>query len=106
MSRKQKLPKDYDSLKEKIADSISHYEKSRALGAATKRSRNARTTQLLSLADPEGLLSDVKRLKTSAISNLDVLLEQFVSSCEKNGSKVLVAKTGQDVVNYVVDLAL
>ncbi|MHB1909142.1 MAG: LUD domain-containing protein [Nitrososphaerales archaeon] len=100
------MPKDYDPLKEEIADSISHYEKSRALGAATKRSRNARTTQLLSLADPEGLLSDIKRLKTSAISNLDVLLEQFVSSCEKNGSKVLVAKTGQDVVNYVVDLAL
>ena len=99
------MPKDYDALKEKIADSISHYEKSKALSAATKRSRNARTSQLLSLSDPSGLLSDVKDLKRSSISNLDNLLQQFVSSCEKNGSQVLIAKTGQDVVTYVLDLA-
>ena len=73
--------------------------------AATKRSRNARAQEIASFEDSKTLLSEVKQLKTDSISNLDNLLKQFVSSCERNGSKVAIAKTGQDVVNYVLDLA-
>ena len=74
--------------------------------AATKRSRNARAQEIASFEDSKTLLSEVKQLKTDSNSNLDNLLKQFVSSCERNGSKVAIAKTGQDVVNYVLDLAL
>ena len=73
--------------------------------AATKRYRNARAQEIASFEDSKTLLSEVKQLKTDSISNLDNLLKQFVSSCERNGSKVAIAKTGQDVVNYVLDLA-
>ena len=99
------LPKDYVPLKRKISESLSHFEKGRALMAATKRSRNARTALISSFADAEKLLSEVKQLKTHSISNLDNLIKEFVSSCERTGAKVSIAKTGQDVVDYVLDLA-
>jgi iron-sulfur cluster protein len=100
------MPKDYSSLKQKIAKSLSHPERSGALMAATKRSRNARTLQLASMTDSANLLSEVKSLKTRSIADLDNLIERFVGISEKNGARVIVAKTGQEVVDYVTSLAL
>ena len=100
------MPKSYKPLKDKIFDSVSHLEKSEVLRAATKRSRNARNSQLATFANPEGFLHEVKELKTQSIRNLDALKEQFVTSCEKNGAKVYLAKNGDYVANYIVDLAL
>ncbi len=99
------MPKSYNALKVKIAESLSHFERSRALMSATQRSRKARASQLSSFDDPEAFFDEVKRVKTESISNLDKLMAQFVSSCERNGAKVFVAKTGNDAVDYVVELA-
>jgi L-lactate dehydrogenase complex protein LldF len=99
------LPKSYNSLKVKIAESISHLDRTKVLAAATRRSRNARTFQLASLQNSDVWLEEIKELKRESISNLDNLLRQFVSNCEANGAKVKIAKTGEDVVYYLLDLA-
>jgi L-lactate dehydrogenase complex protein LldF len=99
------LPKSYESLKAKIAESIAHLDRTDVLRNATKRSRNARTLQLASLRHSDELLSDVKNLKRNSISNLDNLLVQFLASCRANGATTLVAKNGEEVVSYLLELA-
>ncbi|MDH2899475.1 MAG: LUD domain-containing protein [archaeon] len=99
------MPKNYNSLKAKIAESLTHLEKTNVLAAATKRSRNARATQLASLQDSDRFLAEVKELKRESISDLDSLLGRFVASCKANGANILIAKTGQDVVRYLLELA-
>ncbi len=100
------MPKSYAPLKEKIAMALSHPERSRVLLAATKRGRDSRQSQLATLSNAESFLEEIKHLKTDSIANLDLLLKQFMTNCEKNGSKVVFAKTGYDVVNYIAGLAL
>jgi L-lactate dehydrogenase complex protein LldF len=99
------MPKSYNSLKVKIAEAISHIDKTKVLAEATSRSRNARATQLASLPDSETFLAEIKQLKKDSIADIDNLVRRFVSSCESNGAKVVIAKTGQDVVDYLLELA-
>ena len=100
------MPKDYNPLKAKIADAISHFDKSRALLAATQRSRNARAIQLESLQGTEStLLEEVKDLKRRSVTNLERLVAEFSSNCEKNGAKVQFAKSGKEVVDYILEIA-
>jgi L-lactate dehydrogenase complex protein LldF len=99
------LPKSYNSLKAKIASSISRLDRTFVLAAATKRSRSARAVQLASIPKSEAFLAEIKELKRDSISKLEPLLEEFISKCRTNGAKVTVAQTGMDVVNYLIDLA-
>ncbi len=100
------MPKSYAPLKEKIARALSHPEGNKILLAATKRGRDARQAQLATLSKAESFLQEVKDLKTNSIVNLDPLIRQFSANCEKNVTRVLFAKTGQNVVDYITDLAL
>ena len=55
--------------------------------------------------NPEGFREGIKEIKTSSIANLDSLLTTFMDNCKLNGNKVLVAKDGKQVVDYILDLA-
>ncbi len=99
------MPKDYTSLKKKISAALNNPERSRTLLVAVKRGRDARRDQLATFEDPEEFRHDIKEIKTSSINNLDSLLATFVENCKQNGNKVVVAKDGKEVVDYILDLA-
>jgi L-lactate dehydrogenase complex protein LldF len=99
------LPRKYDSLRAKIASSITNLDRTKILTEATKRSREARRTQLAGLANSDVFLSEIKELKKDSLSRLDSLIETFVSNCKGNGAKVIIARTGDDVVSYLLELA-
>ena len=99
------MPKSYRHLKEKIVTSLSRGEQSASLRAAMKRGRDARNAQLLTLSGADAMKEEVRSIKLSSISQLDTLLTQFISSCEKNGASVKLAKDGEEVVEYIARLA-
>lgn len=99
------MPKSYDSLKEKITSSLSRTRQTEFLQTAMKRGRDARKAQLASLGGGEDLRRDVRKLKTDAIARLDSLVNEFAENCERNGASVKLVKNGDQVVEYVADLA-
>jgi L-lactate dehydrogenase complex protein LldF len=46
-----------------------------------------------------------RKVKEHTINHLDFYLEQLVSKVEAHGGKVFWARTGEDVSNYIIDLA-
>jgi L-lactate dehydrogenase complex protein LldF len=100
------MPKDYAPLKKKITAALNSPERGKTLLIAVKRGRDARRDQLTTLENPEGFRDGIKEIKTSSIANLDSLLATFMENCRRNRNKVLVAKDGQEVVDYILDLAV
>ncbi len=99
------MPKNYAPLKQKIDDSIVHIERGTQLQKATKRGRDSMRIQISSFHKATNLREEVKELKKESIERLDELLKEFTANCEANGNSVFMARTGQDAINYILDLA-
>ncbi|MCL5069214.1 MAG: LUD domain-containing protein [Thaumarchaeota archaeon] len=99
------MPKSYERLKQRIANSLAQSQQSDSLLAAMKRGRDARNAQLETLSGAEAMKDEVRALKLSSISNLDSLLHQFIENCENNGAKVRLARDGEEAVEYISNLA-
>ncbi|HZC82895.1 MAG TPA: hypothetical protein VE194_00580, partial [Rubrobacter sp.] len=71
----------------------------------TKKSVAVRDAALNALPDAPELREKAYRVKQETIANLDRYLEQMADAVEARGGKVFFAKDGEDVAQYVGDLA-
>ena len=76
-----------------------------ALKQATNTFIERRREAITSVADWESLRQRARQVKEHTINHLDYYLEQLVSKVEAHGGKVFWARTGEDVSNYIIDLA-
>ena len=76
-----------------------------ALRRATTTFIERRREAVTSVADWEALRQRARLVKEHTINHLDYYLEQLVAKVEEHGGKVFWAKTGDDVSNYIIDLA-
>src|SRR5260370_1032454 len=76
-----------------------------ALKRATTSFIARRREGISSVTDWEALRQRARRVKEHTINHLDYYLEQLVGKVEEHGGEVFWAKTGDDVNNYIIDLA-
>jgi L-lactate dehydrogenase complex protein LldF len=76
-----------------------------ALKRATTLFIDRRAEAITSVTDWEALRQRARQVKEHTINNLDYYLEHLVEKVEGHGGKVYWAKTGEDVSNYIIDLA-
>src|SRR5882762_4699332 len=76
-----------------------------ALKAATDTFIERRRDAITSVSDWEGLRQRARQVKEHTINNLDYYLEQLVAKVEEHEGKVYWASTGEDVSNYIIELA-
>jgi L-lactate dehydrogenase complex protein LldF len=76
-----------------------------ALKRATDTFIERRREAITSVADWEALRQRARVVKEHTINHLDYYLEQLVTAVEAHGGKVFWARTGEDVSNYIIDLA-
>src|SRR6266498_4335754 len=76
-----------------------------ALKAATTTFIERRRDAITSVSDWEALRQRARRVKEHTINNLDYYLEQLVEKVQSHGGKVFLARTGDDVSRYIIDLA-
>ncbi len=76
-----------------------------ALKAATTTFIERRREAITSVSDWEALRQRARRVKEHTINNLDYYLEQLVEKVQARGGKVHWARTGDDVSQYIIELA-
>jgi len=76
-----------------------------ALKAATTTFIERRREAITSVSDWEALRQRARQVKEHTINHLDYYLEQLVTRVEAHGGKVYWARTGEDVSNYIIELA-
>jgi L-lactate dehydrogenase complex protein LldF len=76
-----------------------------ALKAATTLFIAKRREAVTSIPNWEALRQRARRVKEHTINHLDYYLEQLVAKVEAHGGKVFWARTGDDVSNYIIELA-
>src|SRR5260370_20610352 len=76
-----------------------------ALKRATTSFIARRREGISSVTDWEALRQRARRVKEHTINHLDYYLEQLVAKVEEHGGKVFWAKIGDDVNNYIIELA-
>src|SRR5260370_151430 len=76
-----------------------------ALKRATTSFIARRREGISSVTDWEALRQRARRVKEHTINHLDYYLEQLVAKVEEHGGKVCWAKIGDDVNNYIIELA-
>jgi L-lactate dehydrogenase complex protein LldF len=93
-----------EPLKDRLTYGIANRIQRRALGAAMRRGRGGRAASLLKMQDPEQFRSRVRATKEQSIEQLDKLVNQFVSTATKRGTKAFFAKDGAASVNYIAEI--
>lgn len=88
----------------KVAEALDNEKQREALREATKRARDSKKASYAQLGDPKYFREKVKEIKRSSISNLNNLLESFISAATARGAKVFVAKNGLEAIDYIVRL--
>src|SRR6202162_1066284 len=76
-----------------------------ALKAATTLFIAKRREAITSVSDWEALRQRARQVKEHTINHLDYYLEQLVKKVEAHGGTVYWARTGDDVSNYIIELA-
>jgi L-lactate dehydrogenase complex protein LldF len=76
-----------------------------ALTGATNKFANGRATALTELLDADALRAHFKKIRSATLANLAHYLELFEQRATAAGSQVHWAKTGQDAVDIVLDIA-
>src|SRR5262249_3867818 len=76
-----------------------------ALKRATTTFIERRRDAITSVDDWEALRQRARQVKEHTINNLDYYLEQLVGRVEDHGGKVFWARSGDDVSNYIIELA-
>src|SRR5216683_3169360 len=76
-----------------------------ALKRATTTFIERRGEAITSVDDWELLRQRARKVKEHTINHLDYYLERVVAKVEAHGGKVFWARTGDDVSNYIIELA-
>jgi L-lactate dehydrogenase complex protein LldF len=76
-----------------------------ALKSATDTFIERRREAISTVADWEALRQRARQVKEHTINHLDFYLERLVAKVEEHGGVVYWARTGEDVSNYIIDLA-
>jgi len=97
--------KRYAELNAHIRDSIENPKHSNALVRCMERGREKRTEMLTRIDGGTAFRNDVRLAKERCIADQDALLERFITNCEKRGTKVFVAKSGTEAIEYTLNLA-
>jgi L-lactate dehydrogenase complex protein LldF len=95
----------YARLNARIRDSIENPQHSNALMRCMERGRVKRSEMLQRIEGGALFRNEVRLAKERCIADQDALLERFIANCEKRGTKVFVAKTGAEAIEYVLNLA-
>ena len=95
----------YEQLGGKIAEAIDEPQKRESLFRCMKRGRDKRDEALAVLEGGVAFRADVKKTKERCIAHQDELMARFIENARARGSVVYLAKTGQDAIRYVLDLA-
>jgi L-lactate dehydrogenase complex protein LldF len=76
-----------------------------ALKNATTLFIDRRADAITSVLDWEALRQRARKVKEHTINNLDYYLEQLVAKVEAQGGIIYWARTGEDVSNYIIEIA-
>jgi len=95
----------YPYLTEKIQESISNPDKSKALYNAMKRGRDSRQERLSELRGGLAFRQEVKERKNLCRKHADELTAEFIKNAKKRGAHVFEAKDGEEVLQYVLKVA-
>lgn len=76
-----------------------------ALGRATTRFVNNRSSAFAAVTEPDDLRRRARAIRAHALANLDVLLERLADTVERRGGHVCWAEDGEAARRYIVDLA-
>ncbi|HEX9654746.1 MAG TPA: LUD domain-containing protein [bacterium] len=93
------------NLRGKITKSLSEVSQRNALLSAVKRGRDARAQALSAVPDSEHFRDQIKSIKERCIQNLEALQAQFIENAKARGATVILARTGEEACNYVLELA-
>ena len=94
----------YPKLYEKIQTALSEKTKRDALYRAMKRGRDNRAAAIDQRPTKDRFRKDVREAKRRCIENLDELLEQFVEKARERGAKVFLANTGEEAIQYTLEI--
>ncbi|MGA2664990.1 MAG: LUD domain-containing protein [Nitrososphaerales archaeon] len=94
-----------EKLNEEIESAIADRAASDKMWRAMARGRNNRTEGIAERAiDVEEMKSADRRIK-AGVAGDPALVERFAESVRKNGGQVYMAKTGEDAIRYVAEVA-
>ncbi len=91
-------------LKELIAEAFKRPETREAIRAYTEI-RTRTYDSLLSSQEFERLRAQARAIKEATIAQLDRHIEAFQRAIERHGGRVFLAKTGEEAVRYIVNVA-
>jgi len=92
------------SLKNKIREKLDDEVLRTNLGRFAEQYPAARAKAFEGVPDLEELREKLKLMKLDTVARLEAIADRFQAEAEKRGVKVVRAKTGQDVIRYLVDL--
>ena len=95
----------YRRLYEKIEQALSDRSKSDLLFGCMKRGRDTRAAAIEGLPERGAFRNEVRAAKERCLENHSELKKRFIANARKRGTIVYEAKTGEDVVNYCLELA-
>jgi L-lactate dehydrogenase complex protein LldF len=99
------MASDRELLTEKIAKEIANREGSDKLWRTMERSRNNRAVAIETLrVDVEEMKRGDREVKVGVAADPGVV-DQFANAVRKNGGQVFMAKTGDDAMRYVAEVA-
>ncbi|MDF2924912.1 MAG: iron-sulfur cluster-binding protein [Paenibacillaceae bacterium] len=94
------------SLNERVEQAIHDPFLKKSLANAQERFRTGKANAAEVLGNLEDWRTRAEEIRTHTIANLDYYLDQFSTNVEKNGGKVFFAENNEEVVRYVLDLAI
>lgn len=89
----------------RAADALTNAQLRGALRHVTDRVKDSREAGLGRLPESDGWRDHARLIRAHTLSRLDHYLDQFVEAVQARGGHVYYAKTADDAVRYVCDLA-
>jgi L-lactate dehydrogenase complex protein LldF len=89
----------------RTADALANVPVRQAVQRVTARILDSRAAGLTRLPDSDGWRDHARRIRAHTLARLDHYLDQFTGAVEAKGGHVYYARTADDAVRYVRDLA-
>jgi L-lactate dehydrogenase complex protein LldF len=93
-------------LDERVEQAIHDPFLKKSLANAQERFRTGKANAAEALGNLEDWRLRAEAIRTHTIANLDYYLDKFSGNVEKNGGKVYFAESDEEVVQYILDLAV
>jgi L-lactate dehydrogenase complex protein LldF len=99
-------PNEMAPLSERVDKAIHDPFLKKSLANAQERFRTGKANAAEALGNLEDWRVRAEAIRTHTIEYLDHYLDKFSTNVEKNGGKVFFAETDEEVVQYILDLAV